>query len=242
QGRDRRLPGRRPQVRQRHRALAALAHVRLVLVADGQPVRHEPAPPRRQRDGAPDRGRAAAAPEDQGPDAAEGEGGRRAGGLPAALDERAPPGLYRVREAPVRQRLVLALRRRAADRPRRHETEAEAEGARGADGRGRPGRPDGTERARPRLLGWAAGTRPPRPRRPRAARLRPLDRLAQPLRQPGRAKGVSVDERVQRPAVCDGYGAAVAHALDEVVEAETRAARVAAAQVDAQAVVEAGGG
>ena len=45
--RDRRLPGRRPQVRERHEALAAPADVRRLVLARRLAVRHAAAPPRR---------------------------------------------------------------------------------------------------------------------------------------------------------------------------------------------------
>ncbi len=48
--RDRELPRPRPQVRQRHVALAAAADVRRLRLAGRQPVRHAGRPPRRHRD------------------------------------------------------------------------------------------------------------------------------------------------------------------------------------------------
>ena len=55
--RDRQLSGRRPEVRQRHGALAAAAHVRRLVVADRQPLRDAAAPAGREHDCAARRAR-----------------------------------------------------------------------------------------------------------------------------------------------------------------------------------------
>src|SRR5207245_4419268 len=63
------------------------------------------------------------------------------------------------------------------------------------------------------------------------------DRLDEPARNPRRSKRARVDAAVRRPAV--GHQLVVAQ--DRVLVAEPRAADVAHARVDAEAVVEAGG-
>ncbi len=75
--RDRQLSGRRPQVRQRHRALAPATNVGGLVVAHGRALRHTGPPAGRQRDAAACRSRAD--PDEEGPrsDASRRAEGRR---------------------------------------------------------------------------------------------------------------------------------------------------------------------
>ncbi len=88
--RDGRLPRRRPEVRQRHEALAAAADVRGPLVAHRQPVRHADGAQGREHDEPARRARQDAGEEDGRSDAqARGAGDRRSRRAPA-VDERHP--------------------------------------------------------------------------------------------------------------------------------------------------------
>ena len=71
--RDRQLPGPRPEVRQRHRPLAAAADVRRRRLAHRQPLRHPGEPPRREHHRPARRDRARAREGDRRPDAREGQ-------------------------------------------------------------------------------------------------------------------------------------------------------------------------
>ena len=75
-----------------------------------------------------------------------------------------------------------------------------------------------------------------RRRRPTGRRLRPLQLILEPVGHAGRPQRAGVHARVLRPAVGDRLAAS----LDHVVEAEARAADVAAAHPDHQLVVEGG--
>ena len=80
--RNRQLSGRRPEVRQRHRPLAAAPHLGQLVLAHGGALRDAAAPARRVRDAAAARRRAAAGQEDEGSEASRS--GRRSSTTPAS--------------------------------------------------------------------------------------------------------------------------------------------------------------
>src|SRR5581483_427755 len=135
---------------------------------------------------------------------------RRGPGRPGAVDVGAPPRLLPGRQAPLRLDLVLELRGRAEGGAGRAE---EAEAAAAREGRARAGAAGADD-----ALSSAGGR----------------ERLDQPGGRPRRPQRRGDDGAVHRPAVGEhGPGA-----LDDVVEAEARAADAVAARVDEQAVVE----
>jgi Uncharacterized vancomycin resistance protein len=77
--RDRQLPGRRPEVRERHGAVAAAAHLRRLVLADRRSLRRAAAPTCRERDTAARRHRTGAAAASPGPGALRRLHGRRRG-------------------------------------------------------------------------------------------------------------------------------------------------------------------
>ena len=144
----------------------------------------------------------------------------------AALDERQAPRVRAGRDADVRHDLAQLLRGRADRRPHRDEAaaeEAREDGARGHD----EARRLRSVRARP-----AAARR----RRLRARRLRrPAEQVAEkPVRDAHRPAGRRVDRRVSRRPGRDP----LAVPLDDVLEAEPRAACLRAAHMHGEHVVE----
>ena len=140
--RDRQLPGRRPPLRQRHPALAAAPDVRRLVVARRRPLRHADPSPGGQPDEPAGRDRPAACEEDPRPCPLQGRDGGRRDRRALALHERASPGVRAVREAALRQHVVLDVPRRAEGRPRRDEAAGgEAASEEGAERRERAQRP-----------------------------------------------------------------------------------------------------
>ena len=148
-------------------------------------------------------------------------------------------GSTRRREAAPRQHVVVLLRVRAADRPRGHEAEAQAEAASSPDHH-RGGRPDydrrgRADRASDHDRGGAAAASTGR-RAPELT-LRPGDRLDQEGGHARRPERLRVDAGVARRAVGD-QGVVTVH---RVLEAEACAADIQAARADLEPVREARG-
>ena len=146
--RDGQLPGSRPQVHERHRQLAAPAHLRRLRLADRQPVRNASEPASRvERAAAPSHRRTQGEARSRA-DVAEGqERGTRI--RPAgARDERQPDRLLRGRHAAARGQLVLAVPVRAEGHPRGDEAEAQAEDE-AAEGRSARAKRSGRRAERP---------------------------------------------------------------------------------------------
>ena len=192
--------------------LAAAPHVRRLVVARRDPLRHAAAPARRDRDGAAARGRAGAA--------------------------------WR-RRSTSRLRRGSASSTSTAFRRRRRPCAGRSTRRAASSSRTRPG--TSNYRSEPRIVAdraeeaeEAEARRPSRRRRRAgrhadgAERLRSSDRGGEPRRDPGRPQRRRVDGPVHRPAVRDRR----AVALDDVLEAEARAAHGEAARVDEQPVVE----
>ena len=190
--RDRQLPGHRPQVRQRHRALAAAPHVRRLVVADRRPLRRRrstAASRRRPRRCASSRRRRSRRRSTRR--STPGDGRRRR--------------LGRARRR--RPRSSARSTRRAAScsptRPGTRATASEPKRRSASGRRRRRSRRRRRRRRRPRRRPRRRRRR--RRRRSRLRLLRTSDRLDQPGGHAGRPQRRRVDGRVRRPAVGDQH-------------------------------------
>jgi hypothetical protein len=113
--------------------LAVAADVRRLVVADGHPVRDEPASPGRERGRPAHRLRAGAREDDDGSGAAHRQDRRRRGRIACAPDERRAKGVRPERHVALRRPLVVALPRRVPPRSRGLEEAAEEEATRDYD-------------------------------------------------------------------------------------------------------------